>query len=385
MRKGKSVLVVLISLSLFSSIVFGEDLPASSPPAASATPAPAPASAAMPISASTTPAPAPAPAAMPSPAATTPAPAPAPAAMPSPAATTPAPAPAPAAMPSPAATTPTPAPASAAMPSPAATTPAPMPAPAPVPTPAPTSPSSPTSTSTPPPTPIPVVSQEASNSQLQDASLHAVGQIVFANGDVRATFPQQPPRALSRGSVIYEEDTVTTADNANGEIVFTDNSIVSLRPATSFIVDKYNFNKANPATGGQYVLDLIKGGFRTITGLIAKASPDNYAVKTPVATIGVRGTSFQVNYEDGHIAMGVEMGRVSLSNEGGSVVLSTQHPYAVVGSPTEPPQMTALMPNTLAHAPTIIAAETGLSTGEEKGRIGPAPKTGGNCGLLISN
>ena len=116
--------------------------------------------------------------------------------------------------------------------------------------------------------------------------------MVWVNGTVKAAFPEQAPRVLARGSVIYEQDTVTTAPGSTGEIVFTDNSIISLRSDTTFVIEQYSFNQKSPASGGQYIMNLIKGGFRTITGFIAKSQPENYQVKTPVATIGVRGTSY---------------------------------------------------------------------------------------------
>jgi len=39
---------------------------------------------------------------------------------------------------------------------------------------------------------------------------------------------------------------------------------------------------------------LLKGGFRSISGLIGKINHDEYQVTTPVATIGVRGTDYLV-------------------------------------------------------------------------------------------
>jgi len=40
------------------------------------------------------------------------------------------------------------------------------------------------------------------------------------------------------------------------------------------------------------VLQLLRGGFRTITGLIAKGSPEAAKVQTSTATIGIRGRYF---------------------------------------------------------------------------------------------
>lgn len=39
---------------------------------------------------------------------------------------------------------------------------------------------------------------------------------------------------------------------------------------------------------------LVKGGFRSVSGLIGKVNQDDYRVSTPVATIGIRGTRYGV-------------------------------------------------------------------------------------------
>jgi hypothetical protein len=40
------------------------------------------------------------------------------------------------------------------------------------------------------------------------------------------------------------------------------------------------------------LLDLVKGGMRAVTGAIAQRRPEAYKVRTPVATLGVRGTEY---------------------------------------------------------------------------------------------
>jgi hypothetical protein len=43
-----------------------------------------------------------------------------------------------------------------------------------------------------------------------------------------------------------------------------------------------------------FLLSVVKGGFRTITGLIGKIKRDSYRVATPSATLGIRGTDFEL-------------------------------------------------------------------------------------------
>jgi len=63
-----------------------------------------------------------------------------------------------------------------------------------------------------------------------------------------------------------------------------------MRPDSSLSVNKYAFGTDDDGA----VLELVKGGFRAITGEIAHNRPDSYQVQTNVATLGVRGTEFAI-------------------------------------------------------------------------------------------
>ncbi|HSW70459.1 MAG TPA: FecR family protein, partial [Gammaproteobacteria bacterium] len=139
----------------------------------------------------------------------------------------------------------------------------------------------------------PPSSANPSASSIKDSKLQPAGQIVWVSGAVKATYPEQTPRILARGSMVYEKDTIVTDSSGSGQLAFTDNSMVTLNPGSTFVIEQYYFNQEKPEQGGQSVMNLLKGGFRAVTGFVAKAAPANYQVKTPVATIGVRGTDFQ--------------------------------------------------------------------------------------------
>ncbi len=148
-----------------------------------------------------------------------------------------------------------------------------------------------------------------------------IGQVVWVQGSVQSSSSSGTPHALQRRSAIYEHDTITTGASGSGEIVFTDNSIVTLRADTTFKVDQYKFNPNTP-NDNKYVASVAKGGFRTITGLISKAHPDNYQVNTPVATIGVRGTDYSLFYSvSSGLQVKLSQGRISLVNPAGRVDL----------------------------------------------------------------
>lgn len=152
------------------------------------------------------------------------------------------------------------------------------------------------------------------------AAKQNIGQMVWVKGTVQAMAPNNSARSLTRRAPIYTEDTIMTGDTGSGEIIFTDGSIVTLRNRTIFKVEEYKFSPAAPEDG-QYTASLAKGGFRTITGLIAKDHTDHYEVRTPVATIGVRGTDYAVYYDGHTLYVKLVEGAVSVANRAGEIEL----------------------------------------------------------------
>lgn len=160
---------------------------------------------------------------------------------------------------------------------------------------------------------------------ISSATPPVIGLVVWVTGSIKASMPGAGERTLSRRSPIYETDTLTTDSNSSGEIVFTDNSILSLRNSTTLEIAKYHFTK-NTAGGNSETLNLLKGGFRTITGAITKENPESYKVNTPVATIGVAGTVYSA-YFDSHakdLFTKLDKGMVFVSNSEGKITLSKQ-------------------------------------------------------------
>ena len=116
------------------------------------------------------------------------------------------------------------------------------------------------------------------------------GQIEFAQGLTSAQQSGQQPRFLNKGDVLNEGDVLNTGAKGFAIIAFPDGGKMTLRPNTTFAIDQYS------STAGQeaVVLRLLKGGLRAITGAIGRAKPEAVRVITTSATIGIRGTSFDV-------------------------------------------------------------------------------------------
>jgi hypothetical protein len=113
----------------------------------------------------------------------------------------------------------------------------------------------------------------------------------MAVGDTTALRAGQPIK-LAVGSPVEVGDTLQVGANSNLQVRFIDEAIVALRANSAFKIDDYKYAQ-QPETDASF-FSLLKGGMRTITGLIGKASQKNYAVKTETSTIGIRGTHFNV-------------------------------------------------------------------------------------------
>jgi len=90
---------------------------------------------------------------------------------------------------------------------------------------------------------------------------------------------------------------LTTGKGSSLGLVLRDNSTLSLGPSSRLVVERFLFAPEKGALAS--VLRVAKGSAACVTGEIAKLSPDAVKVQTPTATIGIRGTHFLVNVEEG--------------------------------------------------------------------------------------
>ena len=100
-------------------------------------------------------------------------------------------------------------------------------------------------------------------------------------------------RAVIQGGAVYPGDTLETAMQGHAVLVFRDDTKVTVQSGSRFRVEEFVYDKANPGAGA-VSFNLLKGGIRALTGLIAKAQPRNVRVATPTATVGIRGTGFDL-------------------------------------------------------------------------------------------
>ena len=105
---------------------------------------------------------------------------------------------------------------------------------------------------------------------------------------IRNDVSQIAPRVIkiNTGDEIVRDETVRTAADSDAKFVLRDDTNLSLGPGSTLKLDRAVFSGETSA--GDIAVKLTSGAFRFVTGHSTKES---YKIVTPLATIGVRGTT----------------------------------------------------------------------------------------------
>ena len=122
------------------------------------------------------------------------------------------------------------------------------------------------------------------------AFAQVAGEVEFSRGVGFAQSAGETPRTLGRGLPLKEGDRLTTSDGASAIIKLQDGTRMTVRPNSEIVISQYQFKENAP--DNSMLLQMVRGGFRAVTGLISKSSPNAARVQTSTATIGIRGTDF---------------------------------------------------------------------------------------------
>lgn len=134
------------------------------------------------------------------------------------------------------------------------------------------------------------------------------GKTLIAKGKVKAN-AEDSSRNLKRRSIIFDNDVITTGDNSKAQLRMLDGGMIALKENSELQITDYRFSDEN--SRGSVVMELVKGGLRSVTGAI-KAENGDYNLKTPTGSIGVRGTHYEVELIDGDMFIAVWDGAIDV-------------------------------------------------------------------------
>lgn len=117
-----------------------------------------------------------------------------------------------------------------------------------------------------------------------------VARVAALRDQAFATNAQGEKRALQVREALFTGDTIETGARARLQLLFTDNTIISLGRQTTFIINEYLWQPDKQE--GAFHSEVKEGIFRVMGGKLTKAAPQNFTTKTPAATIGIRGSMY---------------------------------------------------------------------------------------------
>jgi hypothetical protein len=112
-----------------------------------------------------------------------------------------------------------------------------------------------------------------------DEAVSQIGTSVIVVNRVTGRL-QQSERQLKQGERVFLKEALEASDKSQAELKLDDNTKLALGPKARLVLDEYVVNK-------KVSLNLVKGAFRFITG---DSGSKAYTIKTPTASMGVRGT-----------------------------------------------------------------------------------------------
>ena len=133
-----------------------------------------------------------------------------------------------------------------------------------------------------------------------------VGEAVIVKNEVLrvATSATSP---INVGDSLLRDETVRTGTDSATRLVMIDSTNLSLGPNASLKLDRTVFNDEHSYR--DIAIRLTSGAFRFVTGHSEKAA---YKITTPLATIGVRGTTLDILSQRGQTIVNLQDGAASV-------------------------------------------------------------------------
>ncbi|PYX59854.1 MAG: hypothetical protein DMG76_04365 [Acidobacteria bacterium] len=146
---------------------------------------------------------------------------------------------------------------------------------------------------------------------------YANGVVQSMKDDVRAGPVGQTARTVAVDQRLTPGTAVVTGADAQVVLRFEDDQQVVLNQNTEFRIVDFRYDASDV---DRTVFDLVRGALRMASGAIAGRNRQVVALRTPQATIGIRGTDFMVALVN-PAYISVLQGAVTATNAAGTVAL----------------------------------------------------------------
>ena len=170
---------------------------------------------------------------------------------------------------------------------------------------------------------------------------------------------------IGKGTGINMNDVITTSKAKLG-LTFEDNTKVAITPQSKLVIDDFVYD---PNSGtGKLAMNVAMGTVRYASGAIAKNSRENVRLRTPTATIAVRGTDFTMTVDEIGRSLIILLptcpdpdkpeecftGEIEVSTDVGMVILNQAFQATVVASASREPTTPKIIDSLDLHIDNML-------------------------------
>ena len=143
------------------------------------------------------------------------------------------------------------------------------------------------------------------------------------------------------GFKLEKKDVIKTFDTTKMQIIFNDESIITIGKNSTFKIEDYVFDENKPKA----TFNLSNGIIKTLTGKIGKLAPQRFKVKTKNAVIGIRGTYFVVEFKNNITMVGMLGGKVNFVDKISNKTYTISKGQMIILNPNLPKEKRVIVKN----------------------------------------
>lgn len=197
---------------------------------------------------------------------------------------------------------------------------------------------------------------------LADTQIGAAQLVVNqVTGTLASTHEQAPLRA---GIDVFQNETISTGKTSASRVLFQDKTELSVGPQSEVVLDQFVFDP-DPSRS-RVALSIAKGVARFSSGLLPK---QDYELKTPTATIGIRGTLLTITVSPTKVStISVQNGSAFVTAQ--RVTVTVEAGYSTLVRPGFPPTVPVPSPPLPDSATEMLALLDVAAGGAPGTRLG---------------
>ena len=152
----------------------------------------------------------------------------------------------------------------------------------------------------------------------------SASQIGIAETIVNKVYLDSLLSGVKRGQKLYQGQKIRTSMNSSAELLLSDKTFLYLGERSDIKLTRFFLGKGNSNERNQ--LELVRGLLRFASAGIKK---NNFNIRTQNASVGVRGTNFDIMFNKHGTEVSVNNGTVEVTTPSGSIVVKAGQVYRV--------------------------------------------------------